>query len=209
LFVYWLLKDPLTSRSYRANTRFGCTFTSCPGRWKTYILEVQGQSCLSGTYYSGPSRRLTPTTAQLALTSTAEWRASNVKLGKNGPNVSCRHCYHPSTANPNDSTQSQFEDHTANGPRLSQGPHEPAHRNSLYQWLVKVRGAEAHVQAGAGAAVPGVFCTPLRTESMRGRVQGRRSPHPTMGPGVTPGKFLKLCLQNPAFWDIFEYSFNL
>ncbi len=49
---------------------------------------------MSGIYYSSPSRQLTPTTAQLALTSTAEWRASNVKLGRNGPNVSRRCCYH-------------------------------------------------------------------------------------------------------------------
>ena len=40
--------------------------------------------------------------------SKAEWRASNPKQGKNGPNVSRRRCYHPSTADPNDSTQSQI-----------------------------------------------------------------------------------------------------
>ena len=40
LFVYRLLNGSSTSRSYRANTRCGHTFTSCPGHWKTDIWEA-------------------------------------------------------------------------------------------------------------------------------------------------------------------------
>ena len=57
-------------------------------------MGSMGTELLVWNLLCGPSRRLAPTTAQLAPTSTAEWRASTVKLSRNGPNVSRRRCYH-------------------------------------------------------------------------------------------------------------------
>lgn len=79
------LTATLTSRSYWANNQSGCSSTSYSGNWKTDIRKVQRQSCLSGNYYSDPSRLFTTTTAKPALTRTIEWRASNTRLGRNDP----------------------------------------------------------------------------------------------------------------------------